>query len=118
MEKLIIYIANDGTKFIDEKLCLEYEEEKSKYPDDPGVRFYDIMGEEVDINKISRTAYLVVTNSVIANAKYRSVRTYRISQNIPMPTNVGHYAISGNGAFKLEPALFEDIISRLRHSKD
>lgn len=117
MEKLIVYVANDGTKFIDEKICLEYEEEKAKHPDDPGIRFYNTMGEEIDINDIARTSYCVVTNSPITNARYNSIRMLRINQHIPMPVDVGHYVISGNGVFKLEPALFEEIMAKLQHKE-
>lgn len=115
MEKLTIYIANDGTKFADEKICLEYEEEKAKYPDDPGVRFYNIIGDEIDISNISQVAYYNVTNSIIANAKYRSIRMQRIIQRVPMPTDVGCYATSGKGTFKLDSELFEEIMARLHH---
>lgn len=39
MKTITVYIADDNTKFLDENICLEYEKEKSKNPDDPGIIF-------------------------------------------------------------------------------
>ena len=114
MKKKILYFADDGIIFTDEQLCLEYEEEKAKYPDDPGVRFYDIMGNELDIKDINRSVYYEVTNSIIANAMYRSVRLLRINQNSPLPINIGCYVFKGNDVFKIEQDLFHEIMTKLK----
>lgn len=117
MKVLNVYVADDGTKFINEKICLEYEEERAKHPDDPGIRFYNSIGEEIDINHISSAVYYVVTNSIIANARYNTIRMQCIKQNVDLPIEVGHYTITGKDVFKLSSDLFDEILSRLNHKE-
>ena len=97
MKTVTVYISDDNTKFLDENMCLEYEKEKSKNPDDPGIILYNSSGQEIDLNHISSAAYCRVTNSIMANALYNSIRMMNIKQNCKMPVDVGCYALFGNG---------------------
>lgn len=117
MKTITVYIADDNTKFLDENICLEYEKEKSKNPDDPGIIFYNSSGQEIDLNYISSAAYCKVTNSIIANALYNSIRMMNIKQNCKLPMDDGYYVLLGNGKDPLElsKAMFNEIISTVKN---
>ena len=110
MKTITVYIADDNTKFLDENICLEYEKEKSKNPDDTGIIFYNSSGQEIDLSNISNAAYCKVSNSIMANALYNSIRMMNIKQNYKLPTNVGCYALLKE-SIELSDGMFNEILS-------
>lgn len=109
-----VYIAIDGTKFLDKDVCLEYEAERIKLPTEPGIRFYNRFGEEIDINHINEMAYYVITNTIIARAILNKIRIFGIKQHYPLFTECGHYMITTDGYFRIEQDLFDETMSKLR----
>lgn len=109
-----IYIAEDGTRFLDKDICLEYEAERSKFPTEPGIRLYDKYGTEIDINHINNMAYYIITNSVIARALLNKIRMFHINQHYPLFTKCGHYIVTTNGYFRVDQDLFDETINKLK----
>lgn len=75
--------------------------------------FYNSSGQEIDLSNISNAAYCKVSNSIMANALYNSIRMMKIKQNCSLPTDVGCYALLKE-SIELSDGMFNDILSVLK----
>lgn len=116
MTELTVYIAEDGTKFLDKNICLEYEAERLKFPTESGIIFYDRLGKEIDINDICKMAYYQITNSIIAKAVLNKIRILYIKQHYPFFTKCGYYIVTTNGYDRIDQDLFNESISKARNN--
>lgn len=109
-----VYISDDGIRFLDKDICLEYEAERIKFPTEPGIIFYNRFGEEIDIDHINQMTFCVVTNTIIARAMLNKIRMFRIKQYYPLSTECGHYILNTEGFFRVEQDLFDETITKLK----
>lgn len=89
MKKISLFIAKDGRMFTNEEICKQYEAEIAKYPNDPGIIYYNKRGKETDDFEFA-IGYKV-TNEIIANAIVNSFRLDKIVQET-ICVEVGCYA--------------------------
>lgn len=93
MKKISLFMAKDGRLFTSEDICKQYEAEKAKHPDDPGIIYYNKRGKETD--DFDYAMGYKVTNSIIANAIVNSFSLSKIIKET-ICTEVGCYAFISN----------------------
>lgn len=94
METITIYVAEDGTKFNDERECIDYEDKmliQKVY--DSGIRFYDYEFKrigKVNFNKSKYIVYIYIPNKKACDLLISASDKYLLDINITY-TNNGYY---------------------------
>lgn len=94
METITIYVAEDGTKFDDERECIDYEDKmliQKVY--DSGIRFYDCEFKQIEKENIVNSkdiVYFYIPNEEAYNSFVSALDKYLFEINI-VYTNNGYY---------------------------
>lgn len=94
METITIYVAEDGTKFDDERECIDYEDKmliQKLY--DLGMRFYDCEFKQIEKENIVNSkdiVYFYIPNEEAYNSFVSALDKYLFEINI-VYTNNGYY---------------------------
>lgn len=94
METITIYVAEDGTKFDDERECIDYEDKmliQKVY--DSGIRFYDYEFKQIkqaNFNKSKYIVYIYIPNKKACNLLISASDKYLLDINITYINN-GYY---------------------------
>lgn len=94
METITIYVAEDGTKFDDERECMDYEDKiliQKLY--DLGMKFYDCEFKQIEKENIVKSkdiAYIYIPSEEAYDSFDSAVDKYLFDINI-IYTNNGYY---------------------------
>lgn len=104
MKTIVIYVAEDGTKFDDEHECMSYEEKISiQKIYDSGIRFYDYDFKRIEKENIIDTkniAYIYIPNEEIYNSLILILDLYLYDISIAYTDNGYYYYNSITGDYE------------------
>lgn len=112
METIVTYVAEDGTKFDDERECMDYEDKiliQKLY--DLGMRFYDCEFKQIEKENIVKSkdiVYIYIPNEEAYNSFVSAVDKYLFDIEI-VYTNDGYYYYNPIADY------YESLEGKLKH---
>lgn len=113
MRTATIYIAEDGTKFLNEETCRKYEEAFKANPN-PGIILLDNTGSIIPLSKFSSAVWINIIDPYITKLRLESIK---VEEEFPFVTNIpidkGYYSYDVKNGWNKEEKAVYDFCSRM-----